>query len=168
MADLLADGPVVVAMLHGDLLPLVALHRGLPLMGLVSRSSDGQLAADVAAALGFKVIRGSSSSGGLAAVRAACRAVGAGASPAIAVDGPRGPVGEPQLGALAVGRAAQARVVWARAVARPAWRLRSWDRFAVPLPFARIGLRYGELPAIGPGREGLEVAASDLRRRLSG
>jgi lysophospholipid acyltransferase (LPLAT)-like uncharacterized protein len=163
----LASGPVVIALRHGDLLPLVALHRGLPLVGLVSQSKDGELATAVARRLGYGVIRGSTSQGALAAVRQAERTVRAGDSPAFAVDGPRGPAGVPHGGALAVSRVSGAPVWWARAHANPAWRLRSWDRFCVPLPFARIALSYGTLPPVGAGREGLEQAREGLQVRLT-
>ena len=159
---------MVVALLHGELLPLVALHRGLPLVGLVSRSEDGELASEVATRLGYGVIRGSSSQGALGAVREAARTVGRGESPVLAVDGPRGPAGTPQGGALAISRITGAPVCWARAEARPVWRLRSWDRFCVPLPFARVTLRYGALPPVAPGPQAQERARQELQEQLTG
>ncbi len=168
LEQLLERGPVVIALLHGQLLPLAALHRGLPLVGLVSRSRDGQLATDLARRLGYGTIRGSTSRGALGAAREAGRTVGEGLSPVFAVDGPRGPAGVPQGGALLVARARGVPVVWARAEARPAWRLRSWDRFSVPLPFARVTLRYGELAPPAPGREALEQARQGLATALQG
>ena len=168
LAQRLAQGPVVIAMLHGEMLPLVLSHRGLPLTGLVSQSDDGALAARVATGLGFQVIRGSSSSGAAEALSQARESVASGRSPAFTVDGPRGPAGVPRFGVLSVSRATGAPIWWIRAHVDRAWRLGSWDRFCVPLPFARVRFTHGELPPPGPGREALDDARRVLQQRLSG
>ena len=49
--------------------------------------------------------------------------------------------------------------------ARPARRLRTWDAFLVPLPFARAALVFGEPLAIGPGADAA-TAAPGLARAL--
>lgn len=136
------EGPCVVAFLHGEQLPMIALHRGLGLVGMASRSKDGQLVADVLARLGYAVIRGSTSRGGVEALRAAERALREGGRPAVAVDGPRGPLGTVHPGAEALARRADVPVVYGR-VTTSGWRARSWDRFVVPWPFARVAVRYG-------------------------
>jgi len=38
--------------------------------------------------------------------------------------------------------------------ARPAWRARSWDRFLVPKPFARVLVVYGEAIRIAEAADG--------------
>jgi lysophospholipid acyltransferase (LPLAT)-like uncharacterized protein len=48
-----------------------------------------------------------------------------------------------------------------------AWRLRSWDRFTVPKPFARIVVRYGAPIEPAPGTPTAEEAAH-LADRLAG
>jgi len=167
LEERLAQGPVVVAFLHGELLPLAALHRGLPLVALVSLSRDGDFAAEIAEALGFELARGSSSRGAVAVLRQASRVVAGGRSPAFAVDGPRGPAGVPQGGAIASARQAEVPVVWARARVRGALRLRSWDAFCIPLPFAGIRLEYGSLGPTGCGRSGLDDARRTLQLHLA-
>jgi len=154
------EGPCVVAFLHGDLLAMVGLHRDRGLIALTSRSKDGALAAAALGALGFGVIRGSSSAGGADALRAAARALREGRSPAFAVDGPRGPAGVPKPGAEALARRAGVPIVFG-VVDAPGIRLRSWDRFGVPWPFARVRVRYGVLR---PGEEMLEGAFRALSR----
>lgn len=136
------DGPCVVAFRHGDLLPMVALHRDRGLVGLASRSHDGALVTAVLGALGYAVIRGSSSSGGVESLRAAASAIASGQRPAFAVDGPRGPAGVVKPGAEALARRAGVPVVFGIVLARGA-RLRTWDRFLIPWPFARVRVRYG-------------------------
>ncbi len=141
-------GASVVAFWHGELVPMVALHRdpsltgGAPLVGLASQSSDGEIVAAALRALGYRVIRGSSSRGGATALRAAARALADGQSPALAVDGPRGPAGVAQPGAEALATRAGMPIVWGRVEAN-GWRAGSWDRTLLPWPFAKVRVRYG-------------------------
>ena len=156
----LAEGPVVFACYHGELLPLLLLHRDRGHVGLASRSRDGGVAGEALTALGYGLVRGSSSRGGVGALlslRAALRDQRR--SVAITVDGPRGPRGVPQPGALSLARSTGAPVLAVRVWAQPALRLASWDRFLLPAPFARLYLRYqrverldeqGLLAALGP------------------
>ncbi len=136
------DGACVVAFLHGEQLPMVALHRGMGMVGMASRSRDGALLAGVLERLGYGVIRGSTSRGGVEVLRAAERVLAGGGRPAIAVDGPRGPRGTVHPGAEALARRAGVPIVYGVVDAAGA-RLRSWDQFLVPWPFARVVVRYG-------------------------
>ena len=49
-----------------------------------------------------------------------------------------------------------------------AWRLRSWDRFTIPKPFARVAITYGDpvLVASDACERQLEHATSEVRARL--
>lgn len=134
--------PCVVAFWHGEQVPMVALHRRLGLTGMASLSRDGELLARVLAALGYGVVRGSSSRGAVAAFRAAEAVLRAGGRPALAVDGPRGPRGTVHGGAEALATATGAPVVFGIARGR-GLRLRTWDRMLIPWPFARVTVRYG-------------------------
>ncbi len=136
------SGPCVVAFWHGEQLPMVGLHRGLGMIGIASRSRDGERAARVLGHLGYAVLRGSTSNGGTEVLRAASRALQAGGRPALAVDGPRGPAGGVHPGAAVLARLAGVPVVFGRVYAR-GWRLKSWDRFLIPWPFTRVKVEYG-------------------------
>lgn len=149
------EGPCVLAFLHGEQLPMIVLHRGRGIVGLASQSKDGALVAGVLERLGYEVVRGSSSRGGGEALMALLLALRAGKSPALAVDGPRGPAGSVQPGAEALARAENLPVLLGR-VRAAGWRARSWDRFLVPWPFARVELRYGVWrPGVGTLAEAL-------------
>lgn len=62
---------------------------------------------------------------------------------AIAPDGPHGPPKTLKRGVLHLAVQSGVPIVPVRCAARPAFRLRSWDRKVVPLPFARIRIRFG-------------------------
>ena len=53
-------------------------------------------------------------------------------------------------------------------VGRCSWKLvlRSWDRFDIPGPFARIQLIYGELPPPEDTREQIELARISLGEQM--
>ena len=152
------EGDVVYAFLHGELLPLTLAHVDRGITGMVSRSRDGERLAGVLTRLGYAVVRGSSSRGGVAALLEGTRGEG---SVALAVDGPRGPAGVAKPGAAFIASRRHHPLVCVRADCAWALRVPSWDRFMVPLPFARIGVRYRVLDV-----EGLEVEA--LTRRVEG
>jgi lysophospholipid acyltransferase (LPLAT)-like uncharacterized protein len=57
-------------------------------------------------------------------------------------------------------------VVALHADADRAWRLRSWDRFLIPKPFARVRIVYGTPFRIEEGPEGLAQAELRALREL--
>jgi hypothetical protein len=71
------------------------------------------------------------------------RALNEGADAGVTPDGPRGPAREFKPGGLLAAQLSGAPIIPIAVDGAPAWRLRSWDRFAVPKPFARIRVRYG-------------------------
>ena len=89
-------------------------------------------------------MRGSTSRGAARALLGASRALESGFDIAVTVDGPRGPAGVVTPGASVISHRTGAPMVPTAASASSAWRLRSWDRFLVPKPFARVIVVYGE------------------------
>jgi hypothetical protein len=63
---------------------------------------------------------------------------------AVTPDGPRGPRHEFAPGVLVAAQRSGAPIVGVVARVDRAWRLRSWDRFEIPKPFARITVAYSE------------------------
>lgn len=163
-----ADGRGVVVLLwHEALLPLVWYHRGRGVTVVVSRSRDGRYLADFAGALGYGTVLGSSSRGGVRALREAVRALRGGAAVAFTPDGPRGPRRAMKPGALLAAQQSGARVIPVHATVDRAWRLDSWDRFVVPRPWARIRVRYGEPFEVDAGDDGVVVAAGKATAELA-
>jgi lysophospholipid acyltransferase (LPLAT)-like uncharacterized protein len=140
-ADPLPQGPVVLALWHGHLLAALGVYRDQRATAAVSLSEDGELLANALAHLGVQTARGSSSRGALALSRALTRALKADERVVLAVDGPRGPAGQVQPGALHLSSTTGAPLVCLQVSASPAIRLRTWDRFLIPLPFSRVVLR---------------------------
>ena len=141
--DALDGGAAVLAFWHGEQLPMVPTHASERVVGVTSLSRDGTLLAEVLRRLGYQVVRGSSSKGADAVMDACAEALQAGHSPALALDGPRGPFHHVHTGALRLSADAQRPVIYVVSHARHAIRLGSWDHFQIPLPGSRIDIAYG-------------------------
>jgi lysophospholipid acyltransferase (LPLAT)-like uncharacterized protein len=156
---------IVFAVWHGQQMALLgALRPPRRLVVLVSQSLDGELQTGVLGALGFDIVRGSSSRGGARALRALVHALRRGAPlAAFAVDGPRGPAGVAKPGALLAAAASGALLVPAASAAERVVVLRrAWDRFEVPLPFSRVVVVAGAPAPADPGRGGAERLTSAI------
>lgn len=111
---------------------------------LTSPSRDGELLARVMGALGMGAVRGSSSRRGAVALRELRRVLEAGGDVAITPDGPRGPRYVLGPGVIHLAQATGVPIIPLHARFSRAWRLRTWDRFAVPLPFSHVHFSAGE------------------------
>jgi lysophospholipid acyltransferase (LPLAT)-like uncharacterized protein len=117
-------------------------HRGYVVLS--SRSRDGEIMVRVMRPLGYQHVRGSSSRGGAEAIHELVQRVRMGRTAAIVADGPRGPSRVAKNGVLVAARHTGKPVIPAGAYCCRAKRLRSWDRSALPYPFSRIILSFGE------------------------
>jgi lysophospholipid acyltransferase (LPLAT)-like uncharacterized protein len=133
----------IYSLWHGHLLSLLWFHRDQGVLVLISEHRDGELVARTATSLGFGLIRGSTTRGAGRALISMTRELQAGREIAITPDGPRGPAQKFAPGALVAAQRADSFIVPVVAVADRAWYLRSWDRFMIPKPFARVTIAYG-------------------------
>ncbi|HET7552929.1 MAG TPA: lysophospholipid acyltransferase family protein [Gemmatimonadaceae bacterium] len=142
----LRDGgkPVIFTLWHGEMLALLWNHRGEGITVLISEHGDGEIIARVAEALGFRTVRGSTSRGAGRALLGMSRTVQGGGDVAFTPDGPRGPARKFAPGALIVAQRTGAPVITLAVSPSRSWRLKSWDRFVIPRPFARIRIAYGD------------------------
>lgn len=137
-------GPVVYALWHGQLLPLLWTHRDRQVAIMISEHSDGEIITRIALALGFRAVRGSTTRGAARALLGACRELEAGYDVAVTPDGPRGPARSVAPGAVAIAQRSGAPLLPVAASATRAWRLDSWDGFMIPKPFARVTVAYSD------------------------
>ena len=158
-------GPRVFAFWHGQQMGLLGAPRSRPLTTLVSWSRDGALQAGVMRALGLRIVRGSTSRGGSAGLRAVARALEAGSDAAFAVDGPRGPRAVVKPGAVVAARLGCASLVPIAHAARRSYLLRgTWDRFEVPWPFTRVVVVVGRPGTYLPTPDGLEALGREIEK----
>ena len=137
-----AERPFIFALWHGHLLPLLWHHRERGVLILISEHRDGEMVARAAESLGYGLIRGSTTRGADRALISLVRELKAGHEVAITPDGPRGPAETFAPGALVAAQRSDSFILPVAASADRAWRLRSWDRFMIPKPFARVTIAY--------------------------
>jgi hypothetical protein len=173
MAPFWREGRAVIyVMWHGRILLVPWLNAGLrrthgartPIV-LTSRSRDGEIVARYLRWFGVSVVRGSSSHGGDVGLRQLAAAARGGADVAIVPDGPRGPSEQMQPGVVMLAALTGAPIIPLGVGARPGRRLRSWDRFLVPLPFARCALVFGPAVYVDRGAD-RERVRKELERSL--
>ena len=155
--------PVVFALWHGQMLPLLYHHRGEGVAVLISEHGDGEIIARVAAKLGFRTVRGSTSRGAARALLGLARELRDGNDLAITPDGPRGPAKSFAPGTVIVAQRGNAPIIPAVVQVKSAWRLKSWDRFMIPKPFTTITVAYGGAVYVAQSAVDLEHAAEAAR-----
>ncbi len=161
-----ADKPMILCMWHGR---MFFLSGGWPkpprkLGVLASAHRDGQLIARGAKAFGYETVLGSSRRGGATALRGMSRLLDGGISVVITPDGPKGPRMRCKAGAVKAAQMTGAPLVALTGSARPRKVFATWDRFCLPLPFARAVMHFG--PPIAVPREADADTLERCRRAI--
>lgn len=130
---------------------------------MISQSKDGNIIAGIAEKSGWHAVRGSSSRGGGRALKEMINHLKHSGLAIHIVDGPRGPAGVIKEGVISLARAAGAVIVPVYATSDHAWYFKSWDRFMLPKPFAKVNLRFGEMLDSTSGVNGDDFESHRLR-----
>ncbi len=131
---------------------------------LVSASKDGGLLARVMELFRVEAVRGSSSKRGAQALRELVAMGELGYDIAITPDGPRGPCYIVRDGVIATAQLTGMTIVPTSYRLNWKIRLKSWDRFQIPLPFARCDITTGRVMRVP--RETTEAERETLRQQL--
>ena len=141
-------GNYIAALWHNRLLLISFVLKKFfpdrPGAGLISASRDGDLIADATQRFGFDVVRGSSSRMGASALLELSEILGSGRDVLLTPDGPRGPVYELGQGIIFLAQKTGAQVVPVNMEYSSCWRVKSWDRFMIPRPFAKVRVILGQ------------------------
>jgi lysophospholipid acyltransferase (LPLAT)-like uncharacterized protein len=138
------SGTYILAFWHSRFVMMTFSYPGRNMTVLSSTSRDSQLLARILWRFGHKSAWGSSTRGGAGALREIVRRIRNGSDAGFTPDGPRGPRRRVQPGVIAAARLSRKPIVPVAFSARPARRLRSWDRTLLPYPFGRGLFIYGE------------------------
>lgn len=163
------DGPRILVFWHNRIPAItIAFLRYYParhpsrkgVSVLTSPSKDGDILAGVMANLGMGSVRGSSSRRGSTAIRELTSLLESGTDLAITPDGPRGPKYSLGPGAVFLAQKTGIPIMPLHAHYHHAIRLKTWDNFAIPLPFSRIDITidpYLTIPVDAPDLEAERV-----------
>ncbi len=139
-----------------------------PLTVLCSQHRDGEWVNQTALALGLNIVRGSSTRGGSAAIRQ-MKANSKFSSIAIAPDGPRGPRREMALGPVYLASLLGMPLVPVGLGITNSYRLKTWDRLAIPTHKSRLRCVFGpkiDIPS-KCGRQKLEACRASVQKLLN-
>lgn len=145
------------------------IKRGLKIGFLISPSVDGEIPAQLAREWGGEVIRGSTTRTGAQAMRDMYNiVVKQGISPVSTSDGPTGPLHIFKIGDILLSQLTQAPLLPLSYAADRAWYMKSWDRFIIPKPFARIAITIGAPLTVPKGltTDALEPYRMQMQNRL--
>jgi lysophospholipid acyltransferase (LPLAT)-like uncharacterized protein len=159
--------PVIFAIWHNRLLMLPRVFDpSFPTrqsFGLISASRDGDWIASFIERSGYGTIRGSSSRKGMLALRQLVDTLAAGSNVLLTPDGPRGPVYQASQGVIFLAQKSGAPIVPIHMEYSSSWRLKSWDRFVVPRPFAKLRAIFGAPIPVAPMDDPAQFEAERLR-----
>jgi lysophospholipid acyltransferase (LPLAT)-like uncharacterized protein len=164
--------PMILAFWHGRIIMactqytcVLARRRKRPGHMLISRHGDGRIIAAAVRLLGVRSVAGSSSRGGMAAVRELIRCSKAGSDLGITPDGPRGPRHVCKDGIVTLARLSGAPIYPLTYATERFWQLRSWDGMIIPRPFSR-GVAMVGTPVLVTKDEDTESARQRIQESL--
>ena len=166
------SGPLIFSTWHNRLsLSMAIYHRYVKrkrptggLAALISASKDGGLLVDVLEKFGVQPVRGSSSRRGRQALLEATTWVEKGYHVAITPDGPRGPCYKIQEGIVALAQITGAPIIPVGVTIKGKICTKSWDKFQIPLPFAKCTVFLGK-PIVIP-RDASDEQREQIRKDL--
>ncbi len=138
---------------HGRILPATYFFRGRGIVVITSQNFDGEWIARIIHRFGYGTARGSTSRGAAGALLELRRALGGGKPVGFTLDGPRGPAGRAQPGALWLASATGHPLLPFHLEAARHWTVRSWDRSQVPRPFSAMALVVGAPIEVPPNAD---------------
>ncbi len=145
-----ARQPLIFAHWHGDDVVLITLLRRYRVATMVSTSKDGDMMNTILRLQGAVTSRGSSTRGGINALKGLVRLIKSGRSCSMAIDAPKGPAHKVKSGVFEISRLTKAPIFAAGVNTDRGWRFhKAWDKTLFPKPFARVVIQWsGPFPAI--------------------
>ena len=167
-----APGPAIFCFWHNRLASCINVyenHRkphtsGKGMAALISASRDGAFLAGILEWFGVQPVRGSSSRRGPQALLELTTWAERGYDLTITPDGPRGPCYQVQEGVMSLAQVTGLPVVPVAFNLNWKLRVKSWDRFQIPLPFARCDVVAGRVMRVPA--EATDAERESLRQQL--
>lgn len=129
--------PGVLGIWHRDLPAATAAFQDTGFYAMISESKDGELLAQVAKTLKYKIIRGSGTHGA-SAIRKLLTPLANQEFVAMALDGPKGPAMVAKPGSEWLSQKANVPLWLVKVDYSLKFSLKSWDKTRIPLPFSKI------------------------------
>lgn len=135
---------IIIVLWHGRQLMVPFAYKGKKPYALISMHSDGEIISRVMPYFGFASIRGSTSRGGMKALKAMIQTGREGNDLVITPDGPRGPKQALQAGVVTLAKKTGMPVLPLSFGSTKKKILASWDGFQIAYPFSKGVFIWGE------------------------
>lgn len=154
------EGQCMAVTWHAELLITPQAYRKLrktqKTSAIISQHYDGELIAKTLNFLNVTPLRGSSKKGAKAVLIASINALKQGSSVMITPDGPKGPRYSMSAGAVALAQRSNLPIMLMNYQASSYWQLKSWDKFVIPKPFAKLEIYHQVIHLNGMPKEEAE------------
>lgn len=157
---------IIYAIWHNQQLFLLYPYRRQKIAALISQSADGEYIARCLPKFGMIAVRGSSTRGGARALIKLIQATREGYRPMLTPDGPRGPIYKVQNGILFLAQKTGFPIIPVGSALSHKFKVHSWDKMRVPLPFGKTALCYGT-PIYVKDDNDMPRAAAELEKQLN-
>jgi len=127
---------------HGNLFIPFHVHRKRGAYIVISQHRDGEVISRVVEKGGYRPVRGSSTRGGMRAMKELLDVVQNGALVAFTPDGPRGPLHEFKDGPIYLAQATGTPLYLMGVGFSNCWTLKDWSRLKIPKPFSTVCINY--------------------------
>ena len=155
----------IYAFWHGTMFPLIYTHRNRGINVLVSEYRDGEHIARIIKSLGYKTIRGSNTNSGMKPFLELFR-LEKGECLAITPDGPKGPRHKVKEGIVRIAKHTQMPIMPVAVKIEKKITFGSWDKWALPLPFSRCTISFGEPIHVNENIEGVQSRLEEVLNSL--
>ncbi|HHE64483.1 MAG TPA: DUF374 domain-containing protein, partial [Bacteroidetes bacterium] len=134
----------ILSFWHENMILPLLVHDGQGIHALVSKHFDGEIITRILRSFRLAAVRGSSTRGGKEAYQVLKRGMLNGPfEAAFTPDGPTGPRRKAKLGVVRLSSETGAPIIPIGVAATRYYRMGSWDRLLLILPFSRCVLYYG-------------------------
>lgn len=159
---------VIFSFWHEYIVVVLPRWGRTPLTVLCSQHRDGEWVNQTAVALGLNIVRGSSTRGGSSAIRQ-LKKHSRFSSIAVTPDGPRGPRREMAMGPIFLASLLGIPIVPVGVGIDRPYRLKTWDKFAIPRMTSRVRMIFGPKIFIPrkAGSERMEATRLSVQRLMN-
>lgn len=155
----------IFVMWHGMLALALRANFNKRIKVLASSHTDGRIISGVLTSFGYSIIEGSTNRAPIAATRQIIRALHSKDNIFITPDGPRGPARKLSSNVVGIAKITGAKIVPISFTGSNFFRLGTWDRLAMPLPFGSITFKMGEPLRLSDNDE---LCSLELEEKLNG
>lgn len=152
----------IYAFWHDRIFLATYYFRNKRIAVITSQSFDGEYIAGFIQRFGYGAVRGSSTRGGVGALVQLIRVMKSGFSAGFSIDGPKGPRYVAKPGPIMLAKKTGNPIVPFIVETASEYRLKSWDRMSIPIPFSRA-----KVMATDPIYVSADADEAEIERKLA-